>query len=210
MKVSHMSIVSFISIIGAVMITMIGVSITKPGMGHIDYTTDPSFHQAFLAVTNITFAYAGHVAFFSFISELKEPKDYPKALCLLQASDTTMYVVAAIVIYWYAGNQVASPALDSASTVVKKIAYGVATPTVKPPNLHPSTVACPPTDNRILDCCFGCYQWPCRLQIHLCPSPPRHRPHVEEVILLYRFMVPDRNRHVGHCLDHRRSHPSLQ
>ena len=70
------------------------------------------------------------MAFFSFISELKNPKDFPKALALLQVSDITMYIVVAVVVYCYGGNDVASPALGAAGPVVKKIAYGIAIPTV--------------------------------------------------------------------------------
>ena len=41
-----------------------------------------------------------------------------------------MYVVVAIVVYRYAGANVASPALSSTGNVVMKVAYGVALPTV--------------------------------------------------------------------------------
>ncbi|KIY01509.1 uncharacterized protein Z520_03061 [Fonsecaea multimorphosa CBS 102226] len=134
---SYYSIASFISIIGAVMITMIGVSITKPGAGpdgviHVRLWPRPglSFQDGFNAVSNMVFAYAGHVAFFTFISELRNPNDFPKALAFLQCSDITMYIITAVVVYYYAGDNVASPALDSASPVVRKIAYGVAIATI--------------------------------------------------------------------------------
>lgn len=139
-NLSYYSVASFVSIIGAVMITMIGVSITKPGMklvnGHevLEVRLWPreglSFQGGFLAVANMVFAYAGHVAFFTFISELKNPRDFPKALAFLQCSDISMYIITAVVVYYYAGDHVASPALDSASEVVKKVAYGVAIPTI--------------------------------------------------------------------------------
>ena len=73
---------------------------------------------------------AGHVAFFGFISEMKTPHDYPKTMYLLQSIDTTMYLVAAVVIYRYCGPDVASPALGSAGHVMSKVAYGIALPTV--------------------------------------------------------------------------------
>jgi len=95
--------------------------------------TPPSgvaFHSAFLSVTNIVFAYAGHVAFFSFISEMRDPKDFPKALILLQVTDTSMYFIVAMVCYAYAGDKVDSPALGSAGGVVGKIAWGLAIPTI--------------------------------------------------------------------------------
>lgn len=131
-NLSWWSITSFISIIGAVTITMVGVSISRPGMGKVALWPDPDvpFHQAFLAVANIIFAYSGHVAFFTFISELRRPEEFPKALCLLQGCDVGMYVITAVVIYYYAGENVKSPALDSAGTVVRKAAYGVAVPTI--------------------------------------------------------------------------------
>lgn len=73
---------------------------------------------------------AGHVAFFSFISELKNPREFPKALALLQVCDITMYIIVAIVVYRYGGNGVASPALGAAGALVKKIAFGLAIPTI--------------------------------------------------------------------------------
>ena len=54
-----MAIVSFISIIAAVVVTMAGVGIEKPGAGKIDVTRQSSLYEAFEAVTNIIFAYAG-------------------------------------------------------------------------------------------------------------------------------------------------------
>jgi hypothetical protein len=61
---------------------------------------------------------------------MRKPTDYAKTLYLLQATDTSMYVVAAVVIYVYGGKGVKSPALSSTSLVTAKVAYGVAIPTV--------------------------------------------------------------------------------
>lgn len=108
---------------------MIGVGIERPDPV-VQATVKTGFASAFQSVTNIIFAYAGHVAFFSFISELKNPKDFPKALFFLQAWDILLYIVVAIVVYRYTGSDVSSPALGSAGTVVKKVAYGIALPTV--------------------------------------------------------------------------------
>lgn len=74
---------------------------------------------------------AGHVAFFGFISEMETPTDYPKTLYLLQVTDTSMYVIAAVVIYIYGGKDVASPALSSTKPITAKLAYGIAIPTVR-------------------------------------------------------------------------------
>ena len=147
-KVSYMSIASFISICSAVMITMVGVGVERPGSGTVDVTVKSDFAKGFEAVTNIIFAYAGtifllsllisipltqspgHVAFFSFISELRAPESFPKALFLLQGADISMYLIVAIVTYRYAGTDVASPALGSTSPLLRKVAYGIAIPTI--------------------------------------------------------------------------------
>ena len=64
------------------------------------------------------------------MSELHTPESYPKALFLLQSVDTSVYLTVAIVIYCYAGTSVASPALGSTSPLLRKIAYGIAIPTI--------------------------------------------------------------------------------
>ncbi|KKA23780.1 hypothetical protein T310_2232 [Rasamsonia emersonii CBS 393.64] len=141
-KVSWFSIASFISIFSAVMITMIAIGVERPGDGHVDATLHTNLYHGFLAVTNIVFAYAGHVAFFGFISEMKKPTDYPKTLFMLQFTDTVMYLVAAVVIYRYGGKGVASPALGSTGPIMSKVAYGIAIPTIVIAGVINGHVAC--------------------------------------------------------------------
>ncbi|PYI03903.1 hypothetical protein BO78DRAFT_471677 [Aspergillus sclerotiicarbonarius CBS 121057] len=128
-KMSWLSLVSFISILSAVIITMIGLGITHPGE-MVQATVNTNLYHGFTAVANIVFAFSGHAAFFGLAAELKNPADFPKALVLLQSIDITLYIVAAIVIYCYGGSTVTSPALGSASPVVSKVAYGIALPTI--------------------------------------------------------------------------------
>ena len=61
---------------------------------------------------------------------METPTDYPKTLYLLQITDTSLYVVAAVVIYIYGGKGVHSPALSSTKPITAKVAYGIAIPTV--------------------------------------------------------------------------------
>ncbi|KAK2774530.1 hypothetical protein FQN53_003650 [Emmonsiellopsis sp. PD_33] len=130
-NVSWLSIASFLSIFSAVMITMIGVGVQYPARGKgIDAVVETDLYHAFLAVSNIIFAYCGHVAFFGFASELKDVRDYPKALYMLQGTNTIFYTIAAVVIYVFAGRDVASPALGSTGPLLSKIAYGIACPTI--------------------------------------------------------------------------------
>ncbi|KAL8817011.1 MAG: hypothetical protein Q9223_004081 [Gallowayella weberi] len=129
-RISFMAVISFVSIIAAVLITMIGVGAENPGAKEIQSTVVTPFTKAFLATMNLVFAYAGHVAFFSFISEMKEPETYTKALYLLQGADVSMYLVVAVVTCRYGGADVASPALGSTAGILPKLAYGIAIPTI--------------------------------------------------------------------------------
>lgn len=125
--------VAFVSILTAVLITMIGVGVQGHGYTILKATVDTDLYRAFTAVTNIVFAYCAHVAFFGLLAEMKNPRDFPKALCMLQVFEIIFYTIAAVVIYYYAGQGVTSPALGSAGPLLKKIAYGIAIPTVRYP-----------------------------------------------------------------------------
>ena len=75
-KVSYLSIASFISILSAVMITMIGVGIERRGNEKVDATVHATFYKGFLAVTNIIFAYAGTSPFPIFPTSYQIPPRY--------------------------------------------------------------------------------------------------------------------------------------
>lgn len=130
-KVFMMSTISAASILIATIVTMVSVAVQEPADVVNEITTHPTFVNAFLAVTNIVFAFIAHVSFFGIISEMEDPRQFPKSLAMLQVVDTTMYVVAAMVIYCYVGPDVSSPALSAAGPVMKKVAYGLAIPTVR-------------------------------------------------------------------------------
>jgi hypothetical protein len=72
----------------------------------------------------------GHIAFPNIISEMKNPKDFPKALAMLYITTISMYVFVAVTVYHFASQAVKAPALGSASPLVGKIAYGIAIPTI--------------------------------------------------------------------------------
>ncbi|KAJ5151262.1 uncharacterized protein N7482_010514 [Penicillium canariense] len=129
-KVFVMSTVSAVSILVATIVTMVSIGVQAPDDVQNDITTSPTFVDAFLAVTNIVFAFIAHVSFFGIMSEMQDPAEFPKSLAMLQIVDTTMYIVTAMVIYCYAGPHVSSPALSSAGPLMKKVAYGLAIPTV--------------------------------------------------------------------------------
>ncbi|KAJ5884681.1 hypothetical protein N7495_009191 [Penicillium taxi] len=128
-KVYVMSVVSFISVFVATMITMIAAGVESKGHIQNQATTNVSFREGFLAVTNIIFAYLAHVAYFGFMSETEDPRTFTKSLAMLQIVDTVLYLISALIIYHYVGPNVESPAISSLSPLMSKIAWGLAIPT---------------------------------------------------------------------------------
>ncbi|CAG8172776.1 unnamed protein product [Penicillium salamii] len=141
-KVFWFAITSFISIFIATVVLMISVGVEAKGPIQNDVVRADSFYKAFLAVTNIIFAYIAHIAYFGFISETKQPRDYPKSLALLHIVETTLYLVSALIIYHYVGQDVKSPALSSAGPLMRKVCYGIAIPTVLIAGVIAGHVAC--------------------------------------------------------------------
>ncbi|KAG9240732.1 transmembrane amino acid transporter protein-domain-containing protein [Calycina marina] len=135
--ISYLSVLSALSVFIAVLVTMISLGMTMPSTGltgtnpyHLWPINPPPFYEVFLVVTNIVFAYAGHAAYFNFITELKNPREFPKSLALLQTIDIVLYSVSAVVIYIFAGSHVESPALNSTSHHVQIAAWCIALPTI--------------------------------------------------------------------------------
>ncbi|KAF4120415.1 to aromatic and neutral aliphatic amino acid permease [Geosmithia morbida] len=129
---SWMSYVSCISIIVATLMTVGDVAHARTvTSGSFDVSRSLPFPTAFLAVANIAVSFSSHSCFFGVISEFKNENDWPKALALLQITDTTLYLIAAIVIYIFVGRDVPSPALSAAqSETMRKAIWGVAIPTI--------------------------------------------------------------------------------
>ncbi|KAJ5094887.1 hypothetical protein N7532_007220 [Penicillium argentinense] len=124
------SFCSFLSIFSAVMITIISVGVEQHPGRIIEATVDTTLYTAFQAVSNIVFAYCAHVAFFGLIAEMETPNDFKKSLFMLQGFEICLYLTAGVVVYCYVGKDVSSPALSSAGPLMKKVAFGIAIPTI--------------------------------------------------------------------------------
>lgn len=57
---------------------------------------------------------------------MRDPRLYTRSLALCQTLVTVIYLTVGVVVYYYCGSYVASPALGSAGSMIKKIAYGIA------------------------------------------------------------------------------------
>ena len=88
----------------------------------------PSFESAISACSSIVFAWAGTPAFFQIASEMRVPEQYTRSLLLCQSIVAVTYIVIGVVVYYYCGSFVASPALGSAGVLLKKVCYGLAFP----------------------------------------------------------------------------------
>ncbi|RBQ74970.1 hypothetical protein FVER14953_07377 [Fusarium verticillioides] len=88
----------------------------------------PSFKEAMSALSTMVFAYAGTPLFFPIAAEMRDPRHYTKAMLLCQSVATATYIIVGVIIYYYCGSYVASPALGSAGKTIKQVAYGLALP----------------------------------------------------------------------------------
>ncbi|KAI0403942.1 transmembrane amino acid transporter [Xylaria palmicola] len=124
----------FLSIAGGLSIVVAGIvglagagsSPTRPGDIKLAVASD--FTSAFISITNPVFAYSGHSMFFLLISEMKRPQDAMKAAWTLQVTATSLYIVFAVVSYYYIGSEVSSPSPLSLSPLWGKLIFGLALP----------------------------------------------------------------------------------
>ncbi|KAI7555050.1 hypothetical protein KC331_g110 [Hortaea werneckii] len=101
---------------------------TGPWVPDYKIVASPSFRDAISSVSSLIFAYAGTPTYFPIAAEMRDQKEFLRALVVAQTGTTLLYVVIGIVVYYYCGSYVASPALGSAGPLIKKIAYGIALP----------------------------------------------------------------------------------
>ncbi|KAJ8061171.1 hypothetical protein OCU04_010244 [Sclerotinia nivalis] len=88
----------------------------------------PSFTDAISACGSLVFAYAGTPGYFNIHSEMRNPRGYTRSVFVSQGLITAIYIAIGIVVYYFCGSYVASPALGSAGLVMKKVCYGLALP----------------------------------------------------------------------------------
>lgn len=130
--------IDFVSIIVAIFVTIIATGVqahnAPGGLSAVPWSAWPpegtTFYEAFLATTNIVFAYSFAVCQFSFMSEMHTPKDYIKSIWALGLIEIFIYTLTGALIYAFVGVDVKSPALLSAGDTVSRIAFGIALPVI--------------------------------------------------------------------------------
>lgn len=91
-----------------------------------------TFVGGFNAALNITFLFIGQILYPSFIAEMEQPKDFPKALAVLTIAEVVVFTVAAVVGYHFNGQYATAPLIGSLQEpYMKKSAFAfVIVPTV--------------------------------------------------------------------------------
>lgn len=142
---SSLSVVAYFSAITmfiAVILSMIFAGIQKhPGHWSsadnlpIHYNLWPEKGTTYVAgmsaFLNIVYTFVGQITYPSFISQMKQPRDFKKALYVVTLCELITFALAGSIVYVYVGqNYITAPAFGSLSPVFKKVAFSFALPTV--------------------------------------------------------------------------------
>ncbi|KAF8858129.1 hypothetical protein BDZ45DRAFT_802804 [Acephala macrosclerotiorum] len=91
-----------------------------------------TFVAGMSAFLNISYTFIGQITIPSFIAEMKEPKDFPKALWAVTIAEIIVFGCVGSVVYAYTGNNYnSSPAFGSlGNEVFKKVSFSFMIPTL--------------------------------------------------------------------------------
>ncbi|OTA96325.1 hypothetical protein M434DRAFT_67802 [Hypoxylon sp. CO27-5] len=134
-EVAILGYIDFVSIMAAIFITIIATGIQRTDAGvPSDWSAWPeenlTFTKAFIAITNIVFAYSFAICQFSFMDEMHTPKHFVKSIWALGLIEIVIYTLTGALIYVFVGTGVKSPSLLSAGPLVSKVAFGIALPVI--------------------------------------------------------------------------------
>ncbi|TXT08899.1 hypothetical protein VHUM_03027 [Vanrija humicola] len=136
-KVAWLGWIGLVSILLAILILTIAVGVqdrpfaapkTGPWEKDIKIITAATFSHAMASVNDVVFAFAATPAYFGIISEMRNPRQYKKAMVSSMVFVLLLYLIIGVVVYYFCGQYVSSPALGSAGKLMKKVCYGVAIP----------------------------------------------------------------------------------
>ncbi|KAJ5736224.1 uncharacterized protein N7483_001349 [Penicillium malachiteum] len=83
----------------------------------------PSFADGVSAVSGLIFVCSATPAYFSIFAEMQNPQLFTRALVISQFTSTVVYLIVGVVVYYYCGSTVASPALGTAATTAIFLHY---------------------------------------------------------------------------------------
>ncbi|KAI1432343.1 amino acid transporter [Xylaria sp. CBS 124048] len=90
-----------------------------------------TFVNGLNAFLNISYTFIGQITLPSFIAEMREPRDFPKALWACTILEIIVFSIVGGAVYAYTGNQyMTSPAFGSLQPLYKKISFSFMIPTI--------------------------------------------------------------------------------
>ena len=117
-----------------------GVGVTKgPKLGLVGEpivlvvsTAGTTFVNGMSAYLNISYTFIGQITLPSFIAEMKNPKDFPKALWAVTIAEVILFSLVGAVVYAYTGTQYnTAPAFGSlGNELYKKVSFSFMIPTL--------------------------------------------------------------------------------
>ena len=136
-RVSYIGWIGLVSIMGAILTLAVSVGVedrpaaapqTGPWEKNLLIVAQPTFAQAMNVVGTLIFAYGSTSGYMNVGAEMRDPRLFSRATLVAQGALTAVYVALGLVVYYYCGQYVASPALGSAGSLMKRICYGIALP----------------------------------------------------------------------------------
>lgn len=130
---------AFMSVMGGILSVVVGVTLTDrpaaaPAEGDFEFgfnvVAHPGFAAGVTAAATIFISSAAGPVYLPVIAEMKRPQDYRKAVLPVGVIVGAIYLSVSMVVYYYCGQWIATPSLGSAGPLIKKIAYGIAMPSL--------------------------------------------------------------------------------
>ncbi|KDN52260.1 hypothetical protein K437DRAFT_221056 [Tilletiaria anomala UBC 951] len=88
-----------------------------------------TFVEGFNAALSITFLWIGQITYPTFIAEMRDPREFPKALYALTAVEFLLFSLVGIFVYAFCGQYTGAPAVIVLAPTYKKIAFAFVFPT---------------------------------------------------------------------------------
>ncbi|ETV69330.1 hypothetical protein, variant 1 [Aphanomyces astaci] len=117
-EMNSIAVVGAVSIIVPILLILLEIALK----GNVQPTTtswvtNASFDAAVVACMDVVFAMAGHVFFVEIMSEMRDPREFSKSIVAATSFFTVVYVLMAVVGYYYVGAVVMSPITSNLSSI---------------------------------------------------------------------------------------------
>ncbi|KAG7287200.1 hypothetical protein NEMBOFW57_006705 [Staphylotrichum longicolle] len=125
----------------SVLLATIFAAIQSNPAGYTPETGDPivsavpvagtTFVNGLGAFLNISYTFIGQITLPSFIAEMRDPRDFPKALWACTIAEIILFSIVGGIVYAYVGTQyVTAPAFGSLQPLFKKVSFSFMIPTI--------------------------------------------------------------------------------